>query len=267
MENILLSAYCTPSAESRRLAAWVGGVGHYIANEHDVIDRTIDDFVMIYCIHGAGTCALGDVKCEVRAGDIFLLPPHIVHSYSCDRQVGWEIRYMHFKGTYAEKPVRLAGFTTRQPLQHIGVHDDIVERFRRILEIIEKKDIHYSLDGSCELISLLAAIRKLSGETMLKGLADARPIDWRVNNLDDLAAELGYSKCHFIRRFKRATGISPWYYILHLKIDKAKELLLDPKYSIAEVARMVGFDDPNYFSRVFNKIAGISPRAFRKNYF
>ncbi|MDD3925095.1 MAG: AraC family transcriptional regulator [bacterium] len=266
MENILSGTHCTPSADSRALAAWVAGVGHYITKEHILRNRTIDEYVMIYCTDGVGKCALGDTEYEVRAGDIFLLPPHIVHSYNCDPILGWEIRYMHFAGMYAEKPVILAGFTTRQPVIHLGVHEDIVERFQRILTIIDQKEIHYSLDASCELIVLLAAIRKLSGETMARGLSGFKSVDWQVNSLDDLAAEMGSSKCHFIRQFKRATGISPWLYILRLKVDKAKELLLDPRNSVADVARIVGFSDPNYFSRVFSKTAGISPSAFRRNY-
>jgi two-component system response regulator YesN len=54
---------------------------------------------------------------------------------------------------------------------------------------------------------------------------------------------------------------------LRLKIDKAKELLLDEQYSIKQVAALVGIHNPLYFSRLFRKLTGQSPRQFREDGF
>jgi len=74
---------------------------------------------------------------------------------------------------------------------------------------------------------------------------------------------VGYSRFHFARLFKKTTGVSPWNYALQLKIDKAKELLLSTGRSVKEVAGEVGFDDPNYFCRIFRKKTGVPPSRFR----
>ena len=58
-------------------------------------------------------------------------------------------------------------------------------------------------------------------------------------------------------------GISPWDYLNRFRIQKAKELLLLTEESITAISAEVGFEDVGYFGRVFRKVAGLSPRAFR----
>ncbi len=78
-------------------------------------------------------------------------------------------------------------------------------------------------------------------------------------------AELSFianlSPYHFSRTFKQATGMAPHQYVLHIRIDHAKELLLQGNLSIAEVATRVGFFDQSHFTRYFKRIVGITPQT------
>lgn len=81
--------------------------------------------------------------------------------------------------------------------------------------------------------------------------------------LDDMANHAGLSKSHFSRIFRDQTGYSPVEYFIHLKVQKALSLLVLTKLPVQEIARMVGYADPYYFSRLFKKIVGVSPTASR----
>ena len=80
----------------------------------------------------------------------------------------------------------------------------------------------------------------------------------------ELLAITNLSPYYFIRLFKKETGKTPHEYLLHLKIEKAKEMLTYSSYSIAEICFLCGFSEHSHFSKVFRKITGTSPAAYRK---
>ena len=75
----------------------------------------------------------------------------------------------------------------------------------------------------------------------------------------ELAALCRLSETHFRRLFVRLFGCSPVDYRLNKRILKAKDLLLSGEYSVARTAAAVGFEDANYFSRVFRAHTGVTP--------
>ncbi len=77
-------------------------------------------------------------------------------------------------------------------------------------------------------------------------------------------AELCYvSEAHFCRFFKSSVGKTVTRYINEYRVEKAKVLLSNTGGTIAQIGAEVGFEDPNYFSRVFRAIAGMSPQEYR----
>lgn len=82
-------------------------------------------------------------------------------------------------------------------------------------------------------------------------------------DLGALARQEGLGYDAFRRHFRRLAGVAPKRYFLDLKIAFAKELLLQSGIPVAEVGRRVGLADPYYFSRLFRRKTGLSPRAFR----
>jgi AraC family transcriptional regulator len=82
-------------------------------------------------------------------------------------------------------------------------------------------------------------------------------------SLDLLAAEACLSKYHFLRLFRTAFGLSPYQYIQHLRIEKARELLADTLISISDLAGLLGFDNSQSFSRLFFQKTGVYPTQYR----
>ncbi len=83
-------------------------------------------------------------------------------------------------------------------------------------------------------------------------------------SVDRLAVDAGYSTVHFINRFKRRYGVTPGEQITRLRLGRARELLESSVLSVGEIAHAVGYTDEFYFSRLFRRRFGASPREYRK---
>lgn len=82
--------------------------------------------------------------------------------------------------------------------------------------------------------------------------------------LDELAAECGYSRGHFIRAFKQATGLPPYRWLLHERVKRVQIYLSETTTPLADIALQCGFSDQAHMTRIFTKIIGLSPGAWRR---
>ena len=79
----------------------------------------------------------------------------------------------------------------------------------------------------------------------------------------DMAKHMGYDETWFKKRFKREIGFTPNHYLQHKRINVAKDLLCNTNQSIIDIAFQTGFNSSQYFSHVFKKVTGITPRYYR----
>jgi AraC family transcriptional regulator len=86
-------------------------------------------------------------------------------------------------------------------------------------------------------------------------------VDQRIS-LDDLASIAGVSRFHFARQFRRRTGRSPMDYLLRIRIERAKAMLVTREWRVVDVAAALGFADQSHFTRTFRKMVGTSPSSF-----
>lgn len=86
-------------------------------------------------------------------------------------------------------------------------------------------------------------------------------------NIEAIAENCGLSPSHFKAKFKDELGITPYVYIMSLKIDTAKILLKNPKNTVTDVAFQLNFSSSNHFSSVFKKYTGYTPTDFRNQRF
>ncbi len=87
-----------------------------------------------------------------------------------------------------------------------------------------------------------------------------------IPNIDQIANQMAVSQRYLSDTLKKETGKTTSEHVHLYLIDEAKNILLQPNKSISEVAYELGFEYPQYFSRVFKKQEGISPTQFRKLY-
>ena len=91
-----------------------------------------------------------------------------------------------------------------------------------------------------------------------------------ANSQEDLslaavAKQAGMSTFYFCKMFKKVTGVNFARYVSCVRVEKAKNLLLNPNYRVSEIAFEVGFQSLTHFNRIFKSIAGQSPTEYRRH--
>lgn len=260
------SVVAAPTAEERRLEVVPLQAGHFVSRRHHIHQRRIADDLLMLVLDGRGWYAVdGGARQPLAAGDAVLLPAGRRHDFACDPQGGWEVLWVHFQGAWAAALARCAGFAGDRLVVRTGQDGEPVRRLWAIIERISSRAPHAQLDAAVELTALLVAVKKCDCARLGE---DARLIAAveRGGGLPEMAAAAGLSTFHFLRRFKRATGTTPWRYLTELRLARAKALLADPGQSVAGAAAAAGFADPAYFSRLFRRRTGQTPRDYRSTH-
>jgi AraC family transcriptional regulator len=99
---------------------------------------------------------------------------------------------------------------------------------------------------------------------ILKRVVDKMQVLDNELSLESLAQESGYSRVHFVRMFRAATGRSPHNYLLNLRIERARELLSNPALSLTDIALDCGFSSHSHMTRVFRQFLGVTPSEYRR---
>ena len=84
-----------------------------------------------------------------------------------------------------------------------------------------------------------------------------QPLSKRVQEIANMSAH------HFGELFRQSTGTSPHQYVTRLRVERAKPMLLGSNASIADIASTTGFVDQSHFAKVFRRLTGFAPRAWR----
>jgi AraC-like DNA-binding protein len=158
----------------------------------------------------------------------------------------------------------------------MGIKDSVLARLVQVLIAIIEDTAHYSKPLAAEVIRAFvnaAAARHGHPAAELKAKGGIAPsqmkllLGWLQEHLQDpltvglMATQVGLSAAHFSREFKRSTGLTPWDYVVRLRLDHARESLLNGNCSTA-VASQFGFADQSHLARLFKLRFGVSPAAF-----
>ena len=107
-------------------------------------------------------------------------------------------------------------------------------------------------------------VSPLPGHILRRVIERMRNLDTELS-LQVLAKESGYSRVHFSRMFRAATGYAPHNYLLKLRVDRVRELLLSSTLSLTEIALECGFSSHSHLSRVFRQVLGATPSEYRRS--
>lgn len=151
--------------------------------------------------------------------------------------------------------------------------NEYAEPLKKILEEYSTQKIYYRENSSAILKSILTTLHRQSIESSFHSTnAVSKVIDYIKDNYNkpinnEMLAEMtGYHEYHLNRLFLKHTGISLHKYVLNIRINEAKKLLLNTNLSLAIIAEKIGFNSNTYFSSYFKQIVGISPLEFRTRF-
>lgn len=259
---------------------YVEGMGYYPeAGGHMMERQQHDDCLIIYCVKGGGQLWVAadsdaELQFSVNEGDLIVLPKGVQHRYRANRHDPWTMYWAHFSGVSAMDYLRHLMPTDSSFVVPVGIHAKLVADFESLLSV-QRTGYQFSrfLFASNLLAQLLTYIAVLvpkmgpqSGSYVdldkIHALMEQHLSDQL--DLETLARSANLSKYHFSKKYKELTGQSPIQHFLHMKMERACYLLDISDQSIAGVSESLGYEDPQYFSRLFKKVIGISPRDYRR---
>ena len=205
----------------------------------------------------------------ITAGQVFLLKPRARQSYTA---IDGPVRQLHLilDGLIAEQMVATLPdhIIPRDPSDLRTAFTDLLDLFH-----VSPSDHHVRASTIAYRLLLGLSVAQRDGERVaplnpqvaaalrILHTSGARDLDIR-----QVARTVGTSVSHLHRLFKDALGTSPLRYAREHLIAQAKDALDNTTLSCQEIAKRLGYDDPLYFSAVFKRIAGVSPRAYRKQH-
>ena len=236
--------------------------------------RILHEYQINYITEGSGIIETARGKFKINPGTILLLYPGAFHRYKPNLKTGWTEHYIGFNGDIANKLLTNVFFDLRRPAIKIGHQDKILESFYKIWDEVKNERAGFQQVCSGLLVNILGNIistiknKEFEGKELQKKIHLARMkmrenFDTGINPVD-IAKDLNISYSYFRKVFKMYTGISPSQYILLLKIQKARDLLIITEKSVKEIANECGFPTIYYFSRLFKKKHGVTPSQIRK---
>ncbi len=249
-------------------------MGYYpSAQGHQMLRERHDDNLVLYCTAGKARLQTGDWEGELRPGHIALLPQGLAHRYEADPGEPWTLFWLHFQGASTRVFLQYMGYREGQPVVDAGVSPTLMGTFTSLMEV---RRTGYStrafIHASNQVRYLLTQVaQEVSAHQvhLQSGLPLEQVQAFMLEHLDqavsleELAAVANMSKYHFSNRYKQLTGYSPIKHFLHMKMEQACHLLDVTELGVGEIARQLGYEDPLYFSRLFSKTIGSSPRGYR----
>lgn len=227
--------------------------------------------VLQHTLSGAGNLRYESRNYRVREGETLLvLVPHN-HRYWLERNGRWEFFWISMNGEEAMR-IHKAILATTGPV--LKLKPDTIEHLADCTRRL--------IFGGAEAPGSASAIAYEAAMALYDDVFGSHPvfsqeyrtmqhvIDHIVANLDkplpveDMAKISGLSRAHFSRVFAASEGMPPAEFVLRKRLQRATKLLTKTAHlSVKEVSSMAGFEDPNYFAKVFRRFFGASPTEFR----
>ena len=267
----------TPSAFARTSLLHLQEAGSLQAVQPHTSTRTdLVSFLCFIVLSGDGELKYEGVRYSLTAGDCVFIDCRKAYSHSTSDNL-WSLQWCHF---YAPSlPAVYEKYKERggRPVFH---PDDVVP-FTNLLTDL------YRLASSSDYIRDMRINEKLSALLTLLMEQSWHPESVTVSRkrmelssvkvyldehytekivLDDLAEKFFINKFYLSKIFRETYGTTINNYLISKRITRAKQLLRFTDMTVEEVGVAVGLEDANYFSRMFRKVEGISPREYRKRW-
>jgi AraC family transcriptional regulator of arabinose operon len=266
----------TPSNELA-LPLFIESIG--FNQDQEAIERNngYNFYHWIQTVEGEGTIAFDNKTFPLKPGSGVLLRPNLAHRYEAVSEP-WQTLYLTFGGSVASDI--LTSLHIQESDYYRWEQDTPFSTLLRdMLDRTERESDRFGLNASADMYRFVLTLQKFGqlhrNKAIARNLEKLRPlIEWLDARYPDpelglgsMSAFLGVSNSGINQLFRETFGQTPYAYLLHQRLRKAKELLLNrPGLSVKLIAGEVGFRDASHFIATFRKSFGLSPEQFRKLY-
>lgn len=255
------------------------------------ISRHNHNFIeIVFVSQGYATHAVYNEHGEKRSyglirGDVFSIMPEETHAY--EQTYNLLIYNITFERELFEPEINeLIQFNSWHCLFnrerkinekiHLSLHDRQIaeECMKKIMQELSMKRLGYRMYIKAAFYEFLVITGRNSPTEWLVDNNNSRnildSISYMEKNpekpitLNDLARKTNMSISNYRKRFREITGVSPFYYLIGLRLEKAHSLLENTKLPVTEIAEQCGFYDSSYLIRHFQKRYGITPAKYRQ---
>ncbi len=262
---------CSFSGEDYRknknyLSVFSCGAQHITVMPYHVIrEKGRIDYHILYIEAGTARVYYEGKQYHLSKGQFVLYPPGQKQEYILE--INSVSYWLHFHGTHTAKILEDCGlcggvFTAKDPWEVGSLFPKLVHAMHPIAHASDSKKNALMLSVLCALAEKSTITNTL--DPVWAAVHHLQTNFSQCTATETLAAFCNLSRSRFLSVFKEHIGTTPHQYLLNLRVERAKELLTEGSLSVSEIASIVGFDDPFYFSRIFKKIAGMTPRDFQK---
>lgn len=238
---------------------------------------------IFFITDGKGAFHLDDTIVNVNKWDLIIINPNCLHTEKSSLSdspleyivLGIDNLLLNFPESYSltnnEQQINLYKIMNFSKDKEL-----ILDYFNQLINEIENKEFNY--EHICKSILTLFITHIIRRTTSLNFIEESQEklnlecmkiknyIDshYAQNITLDFLSDLSYmNKFHLVHTFTKQIGVSPINYVITRRIQEAKNLLSTTSYSIRDIASIVGFTNSSYFSQMFKKLSGISPKIYR----
>ena len=229
------------------------------------------DYYLMYLTRGALTIRLDGEETPFRAGEACILAPGVEQHYVFDGRDELNYFWVHFTGSAARACVERAGLPIGRT-RAVGLDEALVAAFQSLMDSFIIADAWQEEEAAGRLMVLLSGLGRAAAgrpvrpaiEPIRRSLSHMEASYGEPITVADLAQMEFMSVSRYSALFRSCTGLAPKEYLIRLRMRSAMEMLTRTNMSVSQIARAVGYEDPLYFSRLFKKHMGASPRAVRR---
>jgi AraC-like DNA-binding protein len=247
--------------------------GYYF---HAAKGRVINEYQFIYITEGSGLLQLkSGVSIPIEKGQVIVIFPGQWHSYYPTKETGWKEYYIGFNGETINELVQNSFLSKQNHLLDIGLNEELVSLYKRAIEITRADKIatqQHLLGIVMHMIGLIISESKnkrLNDIIAVQVIENAKIIIneniFEIIHPEELSLKLNMNYTSFRKLFKKTTGLAPAKYIQLLKIQKAKQLLLESSLTIKEISFQLKFYSPENFNIIFRKHTDETPSKYRSS--
>ncbi|WP_297714400.1 AraC family transcriptional regulator [Clostridium sp.] len=242
---------------------------------------------IFFITHGNGIMEIDSIDVAVKEGDLIIINPNCPHTEKSSYNRMDQLEYIVFainNLALANKSLpKLNGDDpnpTYYKIMNLNNNKSVILYYlNTLVHEVEEKQVNYELACKSILTLFIIYISRNTESTLLiadnpeklniecvkiKNYIDSH---YSENITLDILSNLSYvNKFHLVHLFTKQMGISPINYLINRRIEESKNLLTTTNYSIRDISTIVGFSNSSYFSQMFKKFTGDSPRAYKNKY-